>query len=395
MSNTQRYVRILPSAVESNLGRWYEHHVGAVLPIHHMSKHNDVEVYILYSPMFSTNTYMIEVYHTKEVYVYDEPRVLPTAKPMKVRVVKAEPLQWYYKWIGLDVDVVKESDMLYGVKSGLLFAGYIRKEDCEIVTEPEHEKMSDEQSAFLQRISELEARVKYELSRLRTDMLELIREHIKPQQPAPPLGMSDHAEYDGIMSKLKNQDEATYHSNLSIEQIEQMKKEVEFQVGTTQPQRDHVKTESNLERAKRLYPKGTDFRCAENGWLGTSTGEWVVKDENIMCNYGGYVFYNGQWAEIVQDEPAVSLTAEQAEVLQQTFEKQLKSEPTLPGRDKPRVNPAEVKTWELTIDIPEWGLKKGDRSQYVTEDKEVRLDTDLGMVGLPASIMPHIAKAVG
>lgn len=148
MSNEQRYVRILPSAVESNLGRWYEHHVGAVLPIHHMSKHNDVEVYILYSPMFSTNTYMIEVYHTKEVYVYDEPRGVvnndtltdpsqPTAKPMKVRVVKAGKGSWYETQVGEEFNVLEERKSDYIVEKVGDTWYHIDKSDCEIVTEPE------------------------------------------------------------------------------------------------------------------------------------------------------------------------------------------------------------------------------------------------------------------
>lgn len=295
MSNETRYVRILPSAVESKIGQWYGHHIGAVLPVHHMNKHNDVDVYICYSPMYTHNTFMIEVEHTKEVFVYDEPRVLPaaeaqhTAKPMRVRVVKAKDSRmWYAKKIGhmYDVLAVAFSHYIVDYTGEENTTYYIAKSDCEVV-QPEPEKMSDEQSAFLNRIAELEKRV---------------------------------AQLEGQL------------------------------VFETQPPRDLVKQESNLDKSRRLYPKGTRFKSAQSGVECVSCGNFYEYENNITGSQG-WVFYNGQWAEVVQP-----------------------------------------KQWRLKVDVPEWGLKNGDMSDLVRDSGEARF---MPLGWLPASIMPYIADPVG
>ena len=62
--------------------------------------------------------------------------------------------------------------------------------------------------------------------------------------------------------------------------------------------------ESNLDKARRLYPKGTGFKT-----LGTvahtivSSGEFKEEKRGIYdSNTKHYVLIDGQWAEIVQDD---------------------------------------------------------------------------------------------
>ena len=62
--------------------------------------------------------------------------------------------------------------------------------------------------------------------------------------------------------------------------------------------------ESNLDKARRLYPKGTGFKT-----LGTvahtivSSGEFKEEKRGIYdSNTKHYVLLDGQWADIVQDD---------------------------------------------------------------------------------------------
>lgn len=386
MSNETRYVRILPSAVESKYG-WSEESINTIWKLHK----DKVNYYVIVGGKESVAFVShIEPEHTKEVYVYDEPRGVvnhdtltepsqPTAKPMKVRVVKAEPSRWYYKWIGLEVDVVKDMGMLYGVNSGNLFAGYIRKEDCEIVTEPElmepyypnklfkaaktnkNVAMHLKEAATHAHLFDLAAQFRHYERALPSDEQqteadgydELLSEFNKPsgrtaaeyvggdepdriaelearvkaleeKHTATPLGMSDHSQCHGILPQLKQQTEPNYLGLLTNEQIQQMKKDVEAQVGETQPPTNYYRVskqmlsdniemlkrvypapqpETNLERAKRLYPKGTRFKT-----LGTvahtivSSGEFKEEKRGIYdSNTKHYVLLDCRWAEIVGD----------------------------------------------------------------------------------------------
>lgn len=249
MSNT-RYVRILPSAVESKYRGWGEDSVGLVYMILG-EEHGFLR--LAYAPN------RIENKHIKEVYVYDEPRELPTAKPMKVRVVKANSNRsWYSNRIGKEFDVLAEEGDYFKVKwhkeGGTTY--YIRKRDCEIVTEPEPD-----------RIAELEARVKA--------LEEKQRE------------VSAVSVYDAEVLKNLPKTELTYTG-----------------------QQPAPQAESNLDKAKRLYYKGVKFKCALLGGEFVSSGEIresKAKDGNIVCVINGepmFLFLDGQWAEIVQDEPA-------------------------------------------------------------------------------------------
>lgn len=299
MSNTQRYVRILPSAVESKYRGWGEDSVGLVYMVLG-EEHGYLR--LAYAPN------RIENRHIKEVYVYDEPRELPTAKPMKVRVVKAGKGSWYETQVGEEFNVLEERKSDYIVEKVGDTWYHIDKEDCEIVTEPE-------------RIAELEARV------------AKLESHV-----------------GGLM--------------MIVDRLEDM-----HGIGRTlmehgSDEQPATHTESNLDKAKRLYPKGTRFKSAYLEGEYVSSGEIreaTAKDGNIVCiinKRAAFLFCDGQWAEIVQDEPA------------------------------------EVNTWELTIDIPEWGLKKGQHSEYISNNM-AKFSWQDYTASIPVSIMPHVAKAVG
>lgn len=61
--------------------------------------------------------------------------------------------------------------------------------------------------------------------------------------------------------------------------------------------------------------------------------------------------------------------------------------------DEPR-KVVQPKQWRLNIDVPEWGLKKGQESAGLTTNGEVAFQGYNGCL-FPISIMPHIAEAVG
>ena len=70
-------------------------------------------------------------------------------------------------------------------------------------------------------------------------------------------------------------------------------------------------TETNLEKAKRLYPKGTKFVCVVYKCVNESSGEYVEEEntrEIWVEGSGGYVYAYGEWASIVstpeQEQPA-------------------------------------------------------------------------------------------
>ena len=201
MSNT-RYIRILPSAVESKYG-WKKYHVGAIYHIVDEAGKSDlVKEGTLRIALFKGQISSIERHHVQEVYVYDEPRELPATEPY--------------------------------------------------------------------RIAELEARVKA-LEEKQEVTHRLASQAVLGSQPA------------------------TYH---------EVKHDVEAQIGKTQPPRDLVKQESNLDKAWRLYPKGTGFKT-----LGTvahtivSSGEFKEEKRGIYdSNTKHYVLLDGHWAEVVQDD---------------------------------------------------------------------------------------------
>lgn len=317
MSNETRYVRILPSAVESKYGKWSKREIGSIW---------QADFYDTFVNL-DGGIFTIEPEHAQEVYVYDEPRVLPAAeaqpaeKPMRVRVVKT----------GEEFEVEYEGEDRYVIKTAGAF-GMISKSDCEVV-QPEPEKISDEQSALLQRIADLEKRV-----------AQLEEQH-------------NH----GILHHLKQHTEPNYTSPLNIEHIEQVKKSVEQQVGETQPPRDLVKQESNLDKAKRLYPKGTRFKSAFLGDEYVSSGDIRparAQNGNIVCIVEGcaaFLFCDGQWAEVVQP-----------------------------------------KQWRLKVDVPEWGLKKGYVSNAILGGEAHFDSAKCGYTfTIPLSIMPYIADPVG
>ena len=203
MSNT-RYIRILPSAVESKYG-WKKYHVGAIYHIVDEAGKSDlVKEGTLRIALFKGQISSIEPHHVQEVYVYDEPRELPATEPY--------------------------------------------------------------------RIAELEARVKA-LEEKQEVTHRLASQAVLGSQPA------------------------TYH---------EVKHDVEAQIGKTQPPRDLVKQESNLYKARRMYPKGTRFKS-----IGTvahtivSSGQFVQDDRGIYDkDESFYVNLGGAWAEIVQDDHA-------------------------------------------------------------------------------------------
>ena len=199
MSNTQqRWVKILPSAVESK----YSGNILKSGDIHKVDWQYSDGCFVIFSHDQRFGTIHIEHEHVQEVYVYDEPRELPATEPY--------------------------------------------------------------------RIAELEARVKA-LEEKQEVTHRLASQAVLGSQPA------------------------TYH---------EVKHDVEAQIGKTQPPRDLVKQESNLDKAWRLYPKGTGFKT-----LGTvahtivSSGEFKEEKRGIYdSNTKHYVLLDGQWADIVQDD---------------------------------------------------------------------------------------------
>ena len=88
MSNT-RYIRILPSAVESKYG-WKKYHVGAIYHIVDEAGKSDlVKEGTLRIALFKGQISSIERHHVQEVYVYDEPRELPATEPYRIAELEA------------------------------------------------------------------------------------------------------------------------------------------------------------------------------------------------------------------------------------------------------------------------------------------------------------------
>ena len=88
MSNT-RYIRILPSAVESKYG-WKKYHVGAIYHIVDEAGKSDlVKEGTLRIALFKGQISSIEPHHVQEVYVYDEPRELPATEPYRIAELEA------------------------------------------------------------------------------------------------------------------------------------------------------------------------------------------------------------------------------------------------------------------------------------------------------------------
>lgn len=115
-------------------------------------------------------------------------------------------------------------------------------------------------------------------------------------------------------------------------------------------------TETNLEKAKRLYPKGTKFKTLGHvEYDVVSSGEFKELHGYIYdAEHKSFVF-NGQWAEII---------------------------------------PAKPTAWRLKIDVPEWGLKKGQESIRRITHGQVWFYGGIGDYYFPLSIMPHIAEEV-
>lgn len=301
MNNTTqtRYVRILPSAVESKFDQWPTKHIGAIWQV---DAEKENAFIIMMCPIRSSH--IIEKQHVQEVYVYDEPRdaVQPTAKPMRVRVVKAgNELYWYSNKLGNEYNVFEVSYLKYGVLiDGKHNGCLISKEDCEVV-QPEPDRIAE----LEKRVSQLEESMEYEIRRV-DDFI------CTTQQPAP-------------------------------------------------------QQESNLDKAKRIYYKGVRFKS-----MGLITrGDEYVSSGVFTENLHGDIFMQ----EMINDKPIMRLVyscGQWAEVVQ-----------------------PEVKQWRLKVDVPEWGLKKGDTSKTVLSGYVEFSTLNGDSAHLALSIMPYIADPVG
>lgn len=77
--------------------------------------------------------------------------------------------------------------------------------------------------------------------------------------------------------------------------------------------------ETNLEKAKRLYPKGTKFKDPETGEVFISKGlfrEYI--EGEIECDEMSWCFYEGEWADIVEEVKPNTYFCEHSK---QTFER--------------------------------------------------------------------------
>lgn len=61
--------------------------------------------------------------------------------------------------------------------------------------------------------------------------------------------------------------------------------------------------------------------------------------------------------------------------------------------DEPR-EVVQPKQWRLNIDVPEWGLKKGQHSEYISNNM-AKFSWQDYTASIPLSIMPYIADPVG
>lgn len=113
--------------------------------------------------------------------------------------------------------------------------------------------------------------------------------------------------------------------------------------------------ESNLDKARRLYPKGVRFKSVMTGHERVSNGDFREVETGIFLYGCGWVFRHGQWAEVVQPE---------------------------------------VKQWRLKVDVQEWGLKKGQQTDNVVAGF-AKFSWQDYTASIPLSIMPYIADPVG
>lgn len=75
------------------------------------------------------------------------------------------------------------------------------------------------------------------------------------------------------------------------------------------------KDKYNLEKAKRIYPKGTRFRSAESGREHVSNGDFHQQyhdqlTEKCIWVDGIFCFYDGKWAEKIDKEDTFEKCAE-------------------------------------------------------------------------------------
>jgi hypothetical protein len=56
---------------------------------------------------------------------------------------------------------------------------------------------------------------------------------------------------------------------------------------------------NNLEKAKRDYPKGTVFKSAYNYATRTSSGIFIIEDDNSITSEDNWIFCEGKWAEVI------------------------------------------------------------------------------------------------
>ncbi len=65
-------------------------------------------------------------------------------------------------------------------------------------------------------------------------------------------------------------------------------------------------TETDKEKAEKMYPKGTMFESPMSGGIFSSSGEFGEDSRGIYTN-GSFVCYRGKWAKITQKSPEFSV----------------------------------------------------------------------------------------
>ena len=59
-----------------------------------------------------------------------------------------------------------------------------------------------------------------------------------------------------------------------------------------------------LEEAKRRYPVGTKYKSVPEGHMAIVRGDFIYLSNAITDGWGGVVYHNEQWAEIIPEEKA-------------------------------------------------------------------------------------------